>query len=166
MSHEVYRLTDPIQVGMPAACKWAVGKRTATSVDFKEAFVLKRTARLHAALLDEAEADALDAKKAEHAKTFRHPNERRFHYGGDVLVSGTIQSPRKRLRLLLLDEALDLADALSPDHRRAPTLARMKALTPGDFMFVPNAGWLFCVNLPEPCGVCNGHGCAECDPNR
>jgi len=157
MSHEVYRLTDPTdQVGMPAAFKWAVGKRTATSCDFKQAFRLKREALHHAALLDEAAADAIDAQKAQHAKTFRHPNERRFHYSGDSVV------PRKRLRLLLLDEALDLADALSPDHHRAPTLARMKALTPGDFMFVSNAGWLFCVNLPEPCGVCNGHGCAEC----
>lgn len=90
------------------------------------------------------------------------PTNRRFHFAGDIDKA----APRKRLRLHLLDETLATVEALCPPHATDHMVRAVKALTVGDYVFVPNAGWLFCVNPPEPCGVCNGNGCAECDPNR
>ena len=91
-----------------------------------------------------------------------HPNSRRFHFSGDL----DTKSPRKRLRLSIADEVRETIRSLVPAHCLGSTVRAFEALKVGDFMFIPNAGWLFCLNPPEPCGVCNGMGCAECDPNK
>ncbi len=90
-----------------------------------------------------------------------NPNARRFAFSGDYIGKFSERRPR----LLISDEVIETIRVLVPAHRLGSTVGAFERLKAGDFMFVPNAGWLFCVNIPEPCGVCNGHGCAECDPN-
>lgn len=163
MSHEVYKLT-PEQTGpgqMPGLAphfKWAVVLRRGVWLDFVKAFRLRREAEHYAALRDEEMMESAAAKE-EAERSLRAGARRVF------AVIRTIGVDSQAIAVAFTQAAAEeeVTAAAARDERVYGACPWMDRSWKSSYAMV---------ELPivpkrkEPCGVCNGAGCAECNPDR